>query len=132
MNPEVYSYLFSKIFEEGALDFYITNITMKKNRPGNKLSILCIEKDSGKFEELLFRETTTLGIRKYKVDRISLEREFKKVKTKYGEVTIKIAYKDGNVLKYSPEYEDCKNLAINNDVPIMEVYKEAIGAVSVL
>lgn len=128
MNPEVYSYLFDELFNMGAKDVYLTNILMKKNRPGVKLSVLCLEEDSEEFEEILFCETTTLGIRKTKVDRVKLERRFIKVETKYGPLTLKIAYDKNNILKYAPEYEECKILAKSHGVAIMEVYQEAIRA----
>nr|WP_279380177.1 nickel insertion protein [Sporosalibacterium faouarense] len=124
MNPEVYSYVIPKLFEEGALDVYLTNIIMKKNRPGIKISILCEDNDTESFENILFAETSTLGIRKYKVDREKLERQFIKVKTKYGIITVKQAIRNGKVLKSAPEYEDCKKIAEENNIPINKVYTE--------
>lgn len=124
MNPEVYSYLFPLVFEEGALDFYLTNIIMKKNRPGVKLSLLCYEKDIKKFEEILFRETTTLGIRKYKVDREKLTRKFTKFDSRFGEVTMKVAYKNDEILKYAPEYDECQQIAKEFKLSIREIYND--------
>lgn len=124
MNPEIYSYLIPRALELGAKDIYLTNIIMKKNRPGIKINILCDKKSTYLFEQFLFNETTTLGIRKISVDRVKLDREFVRIKTKFGEVTIKVAYKDGKILKYSPEYEECKKIAISKNIPIKDVYNE--------
>ena len=103
---------------------------MKKNRPGIKINILCNESDSEKFEELLFKETTTLGLRKIKIDRVKLDRDFIKINTKFGVVTIKTAYKDGDIIKFSPEYEECRKIAIDTNLPIKDVYSEVINIAS--
>ncbi len=126
MNPEVYSYLMPFLFEEGALDVFLTNIIMKKNRPATKLSVLCHDKDVETLMDIIFEQTTTIGIRKYEVDRISLNREIIKVKTKYGTIRIKKAYKDNKLLKCFPEYEDCKTLAQQQGVSIINIYNEAL------
>ncbi|PRX19177.1 uncharacterized protein DUF111 [Orenia metallireducens] len=128
MNPEIYSHLFPLVFKEGALDFYLTNIIMKKNRPGIKLSLLCHKKNVKKFEEILFRETTTLGIRKYNLDREKLTRKFVKVDSQFGEVTMKVAYQNGEVLKYAPEYDECQRIATEYNLPIKEVYQIIIDS----
>jgi len=128
MNPEVYSYLFDLLFKEGVLDFYLTNIMMKKNRPGVKLSLLCYQQDVNKFEQILFKETTTLGIRKYKVDRQKLTRKFVKFDSQFGKVTMKVAYHDDEVLKYAPEYDECQRIATEYNLPIKEVYQIIIDS----
>ena len=130
MSSEIYSYIFPMLFDKGALDVYLTNIIMKKNRPGVKLSILCKEDDTKGFEDILFRETTTLGIRKYKVDREILHREFTKVNTKYGVITLKKGIKDGEVLKYAPEYEECKEIALKYNLPVKDVYNEILRTIN--
>nr|WP_279230315.1 nickel insertion protein [Thermohalobacter berrensis] len=126
MNPESYSYIIPLLLEKGALDVYLTNIIMKKNRPGIKINVLCNEENCSKLEEILFTETTTLGIRKYKIERVKLNREFTKIKTKYGIVTIKKALKDGETIKYAPEYEECKKIAEDLKIPLNKVYQEII------
>ncbi|TYB30766.1 MAG: nickel pincer cofactor biosynthesis protein LarC [Candidatus Mcinerneyibacterium aminivorans] len=122
MNPEIYSYLYDKLFEAGALDVYLTNIMMKKNRPAVKINVLTTSNKIEDIEDILYEETTTLGIRKYNIERTTLKREIKKIDTEYGKIKIKIAYRDGKILKYAPEYEDCKRIAENEGVPIKEVY----------
>ncbi|WP_034601303.1 nickel insertion protein [Clostridiisalibacter paucivorans] len=126
MNPEYYSYIMPKLLEEGAKDVYMANIMMKKNRPAIKLTVLCESDDVKNMEDILFKETSTLGIRRYKVKRTELERKFIKIKTKFGLVTLKLGYKEGKILKYSPEYQECQEIAKGFDIPINKVYKEII------
>jgi uncharacterized protein (DUF111 family) len=130
MNPEIYSYLFPKLLANKALDVFVTAVTMKKNRPANILSVLCEEVDVEKIEEIIFTETTTLGIRKYKVERSELERKLEKIDTKFGEITLKIAFLNGKLIKSAPEYEDCQKIASANNLPMIQVYNEAIAEAS--
>jgi len=123
MNPEIYSYVMDKLFEAKALDVFYTNIMMKKNRPALKLSVLCNKEDSSNIENIILTQTTTLGVRKYEVERSILDRDFKKVQTPLGEVTIKLAIKDNEVIKYSPEFEECKKIAIKENIPLKQVYE---------
>jgi len=127
MNPEIYSYLYSLLFEAGALDVYLTDIMMKKNRPGSKINVLCQPEDVSSLEEILFRETTTFGIRKYEVDRKALEREFQQLETEFGEVTVKLACYQGELIKYAPEYEECKTLAQELEISVREVYNQVMA-----
>ncbi|MBU3176880.1 nickel pincer cofactor biosynthesis protein LarC [Clostridium estertheticum] len=124
MNPELYEYIIDMVFNEGALDAYITPIIMKKGRPSVKISILCEEDKSTRMKEILFRETTTLGVRSFKVDKTKLKREFIKVNTSYGEVTVKESYYKGEKIKSKFEYEECKRIAKSTGVPISEVYEK--------
>lgn len=124
MNPEFYSYVEERLFEEGALDVFKTPIIMKKGRPAIKLTILVNEKKKKNVLEVVFKETTSIGIRKYKVEKIMLKREFIKVETKYGGVMVKNSYHQDKLVKYKAEYEDCKRLARENNIPLEEVYRE--------
>lgn len=124
MNPELYGYIEEKLFQAGALDVFKTPIIMKKGRPAIKLSILVNSKAEKQVLDVVFMETTSIGIRKFKVEKIMLNREFRKVETKYGQVTVKISYYDGKAVKYKAEYEDCRRLAEENNVPIREIYRE--------
>lgn len=122
MSGEIYSYLMNKLFESGALDFFITPVIMKKSRPAHVLSVLC---ESGKvdaLEEIIFTETTTFGTRRYEVERSELERTISKVKTSYGEISVKKGYLNGKYLKFSPEYDECAEAAKKHGVPVREVY----------
>ncbi|MGS0763529.1 nickel pincer cofactor biosynthesis protein LarC [Syntrophomonas curvata] len=122
MNPEIYSYLFSMLLEKGALDVYLTSIMMKKNRPGVLLTVLCQGSDAHLLEEIIFRETTTLGVRKTAVDREELERTVININSSLGMVRIKVAGKGGRVLKYAPEYEDCRRIAGEQGLALKDVY----------
>jgi len=123
MNPEYYDYIIDSLFDAGAKDVYITPIIMKKSRPAAKLSVLCDTGTEKNIEEILFKETSSLGLRKYKVEKIILERKIECVKTKYGEVKIKSAFYKNKLIKSKPEYEDCIRIAKEKNIPINEVYK---------
>ncbi len=122
MNPEIYSYLVPLLLDKGALDVFLTNIIMKKGRPGVMLSVLCKPESYFEFEQIIYEETTTLGIRKQMVDRDCLERKTVTLSTQFGELEAKAAFKDGKLLKISPEYEDCKRIAEKNGLAIKDVY----------
>ncbi|KLU65671.1 hypothetical protein DEAC_c23010 [Desulfosporosinus acididurans] len=124
MNPELYGYIEEKLFAQGALDVFKTAITMKKGRAATKLSVLVNEEKEKNVLDIIFRETTSIGVRKYKVEKIMLPRDFEKVSTQYGNVTVKNAYYQGEKVKYKPEYEDCKRIAIEKNIPITRVYRE--------
>lgn len=124
MNPEFYEYVEEKLFQIGALDVFKTSIFMKKGRPGVKLSVLITEKIEQDALEIIFKETTSIGVRKYKVEKIMLSREFSKVKTQYGDITIKKSYYKGKLVKYKPEYEECKSIAKEKNITLDSVYKE--------
>jgi uncharacterized protein (TIGR00299 family) protein len=124
MNPELYGYIEEKLFERGALDVFKTAISMKKGRVATKLSILINKKQEKDVLEVVFRETTSIGIRKYKVEKIMLQRDFVQVKTQYGNVTVKNSYYQGEQVKYKPEYEDCRKIAAEKNIPITRVYRE--------
>ena len=102
----------------------MTPIIMKKGRPGIKLSVLCGVRDEERITDALLRETSTLGVRKYKVEKTMLNREFSKVNTKYGEVTVKTSLLNGEKIKCKAEYDDCKRLAKENKISISEIYSE--------
>ena len=124
MNPEIYGYFIERALERGALDVFMTPTVMKKNRPGIILSVLCEEEKREGLEKLIFRETTTLGVRRYPVERSTLDRRMLKIKTKYGVVTMKAGFMDGKMVKYAPEYEECKEIAQSFQIPIKKVYED--------
>lgn len=124
MNPEIYSYIEEKLFEQGALDVFKTQIIMKKGRPAIKLSILINKESEEKILEVIFKETTSIGVRKYAVEKIMLQRDYKKIQTKYGEVNLKSSYYKGEKVKSKLEYEDCKRIAKENNIPISKLYTE--------
>jgi len=122
MSGEIYSYLFPELLKAGAKDVYLTNIMMKKNRPAQKLTVLTAADKQKELEEIIFRETTTLGIRHRKVDRSCLQRKYFELDSTMGRVTIKAAYYEGELIKYSPEYEECKAIAERERVRLQDVY----------
>jgi hypothetical protein len=121
MNPQIYEHVVGKLFEAGALDVYLTQVIMKKGRPGIKLTVLCRSEEKGKYIDIIFSETTSIGLRYYRADRKTLVRNIKTVKTRYGKVNVKIAQLDRKKHKMSLEYEDCKKLAEKFGVPLREV-----------
>ncbi len=128
MNPQVYGYFLEKALAAGALDVFATPVQMKKNRPGMLITVLCAAADEGKFQEMLFAETTTLGVRSMLAQRRILPREWVKVATRFGEVRMKVARVNGLVRQASPEFEDCRKLAEEKKVPLQEVLDAALRA----
>ena len=126
MNPQIFGYLLEKALAAGALDVFGTPVQMKKSRPGTLVTILCKPEDQTKFEEMLFAETTTLGVRSHLVERRALPREFVKVETEFGDLRVKVAWKDGRVQHASPEFDDCRKLAEEKNVPLHEVMEQAM------
>jgi uncharacterized protein (TIGR00299 family) protein len=131
MNPEMYGYVMDILFGLGADDVFITPIMMKKARPASKLSVLCSPDKKQIMTETLLTHTTSLGVRSYEVDKTMLEREFSKIKTKYGEVTVKTAIYRGKQLKSKPEYEDCIRLAREHEIPVQKIYEEISRLVNI-
>lgn len=122
MSSEIYSYLFEKVLNEGALDIYIENINMKKNRPAHKITILCNEEDLDKFTDLLIIETSTFGVRYNSYLRKKLNRKFVDIETQFGTMKVKLGYYKGKLIKAKPEYEECKEIAFKQNIPIKQVY----------
>lgn len=124
MNPEFYGYVEERLFVEGALDVFKTPICMKKGRAAIKLSVLAAEDAVERLADVIFYETTSLGIRKYPVEKLMLDRQFEEISTIYGNVTVKNAYHHGACIKYKPEYEDCRRLATEKQLPLGQIYQE--------
>ncbi|MBN1460385.1 MAG: nickel pincer cofactor biosynthesis protein LarC [Armatimonadetes bacterium] len=125
MNPELFGHTMERLLEAGALDVFYTPIVMKKSRPATLVSVLAEPSLVGMLSELLFRETTTLGVRVTEVSRRCLEREWTEVETAWGKVRVKIGRLNGEVVNIAPEYEDCARLARENDIPAKAVYEAA-------
>lgn len=122
MNPEIFGYVMERLFADGALDVFWTPVHMKKNRPGTLATVLCPGALKEKLIHRLLKETSTAGVRSYPVRRHTLHRERISVETRLGPVTVKrIVGPDGDV-RMTPEYEDCKAIALENDIPLREVY----------
>jgi pyridinium-3,5-bisthiocarboxylic acid mononucleotide nickel chelatase len=128
LNPEIYGYVMERLFQAGALDVFLSDIQMKKNRPATMIHVLCRLDGAGALSAILFAETSTLGVRQQLVTRQALPREIRTVETPYGPVRIKIAWWEAGRAKSSPEYEDCRRLAEQQHVPLREVYRAAARA----
>jgi uncharacterized protein (TIGR00299 family) protein len=125
---EVVGYATTRLLAAGALDAFVVPIQMKKNRPGVMLSVLCDEPRIAEMEEILFRETTTLGVRRYPVSRHKLRRQAAEVATRFGPVKGKLGWIEGRPPTFSPEYDDCARVASALGVPLREVYDAAHAA----
>jgi len=125
LNPQVFGYVMDRLLEEGALDAFGMPVQMKKNRPGTLLTVLCKPEDASKLIQIIFTETTTLGVRERDEVRQTLARRWENVDTQWGEVRIKIASMNGTVTNYAPEYEDCRRIAAEQHVPLKTVMQEA-------
>jgi len=128
LSPQIFGHVMERALELGALDCYFTPIQMKKNRPGVLLSVLCRESDRDQLSEMIFAETTTLGIRSYAVERRALERTMQRVETEYGPIDVKVARLNGHILTMTPEYEQCRQAARTAKVPLRVVEDEARAA----
>ena len=125
MNPEFYDYIMDQLFSQGALDVFLTPIQMKKNRPAHMLSIIVYEQNLKEILEVLFSESTTLGVRIREVKRLRLDQQNFMAETKYGKIKVKVGMFKGEIKNVAPEYEDCKKMAKQHQVPLKEVYEEA-------
>lgn len=126
MNPENYDYIMEKLFMNRIMDAYLTPVIMKKGRPAVKISVLCSGKAVEKIEEILLSETSTLGVRRYEVEKDMLRRENSTVNTAYGNIRVKKSYLKGERIKFKPEYDDCKRVAVEKGIPLVKVYEEVM------
>ena len=126
MTPQVFGYVLEQALQNGALDAFGTPVQMKKSRPGMLLTVLCRTEDSQSLTKLILAETTTLGVRMRRESRAALARRHVSVRTKWGEVRMKLANLNGSISNYAPEYEDCRQIAKEKKVPLKTVMQEAI------
>ena len=125
INPEFYDYIVEKLFSQGVLDVFLTPIQMKKNRPAHMLSIIVYEQNLKEILEVLFSESTSLGIRIREIKRLRLTQQNFIAETKYGKIKVKVGMFKGEIKNIAPEYEDCKKIAKQHQIPLKEVYEEA-------
>jgi hypothetical protein len=125
MSPQIYGYFVERALEAGALDVFLSSAQMKKNRPGQLITILSEPPNVSRLIDLLFRETTTIGVRTHEVRRKTLARESVTVETPFGEVRMKISRMHGSVLNATPEYEDCRRIATQKNIPLKDVLAAA-------
>jgi uncharacterized protein (TIGR00299 family) protein len=122
MNPEVYGHVMSRLFDAGAREVYYQPVMMKKNRPGVELTLITDEEDAERIAHELMAQTTTLGVRVAREERVELERRRDTVETEYGTAEVKLAILPDGGERMSPEYEWCRRVAEETDTPILEVY----------
>ncbi len=122
MNPEFFDYISDRLFLSGASDVFLSNIMMKKGRPGVVLNVICETGKAESLKNIIFTESTSLGIRTFPFRKDTLVRKFEKINTIYGEVTVKRSYFNDSEVSSKPEYEDCKLIASRDGIPLKEVY----------
>jgi uncharacterized protein (TIGR00299 family) protein len=125
MNPQFYDYAMERLFEMGVQEVFLTPILMKKNRPATLLTIICPSEKLSSVSGFLLQETTTIGLRWHEEKRNRADRQIVPLQTKYGRIRFKLARWEGRIVNLSPEYEDCKRLALKKGVPLKEVFEEA-------
>jgi hypothetical protein len=130
LSPQVMGYVTERLLAAGALDVFIVPAQMKKNRPGSLLTVLCEESKAEEMRTILFRETSTIGIRSRRERRDCLERAFISIATPWGLVRVKESRLNSVVTNFVPEYEDCRRIAEANSIPLKQVQQEAIAAYS--
>ncbi|MBT9170061.1 MAG: hypothetical protein DDT18_00399 [Actinobacteria bacterium] len=127
LNPEIVGYVFQLLLEMGAKDVWITPVQMKKNRAASELSILCLPEKAREMVEIIFRETSSLGVRRTEVKRYALPRKSVEVQLPYARIKVKLGMAGGKVISISPEYEDCAQAARKTGKPLKEIYREVIS-----
>lgn len=130
MNPEFYDHISEQLFNAGASEVYLTQVIMKKGRPGVVLSVICEPGNEDNLKEILFTESTTLGLRTFEFTKDTLEREFSTIDTEYGAVKVKRSFYKGLEVSAKPEYEDCKRIASGKGLPVKEVYGRIASVIS--
>lgn len=123
MNPEFFPSVEEKLMDNGALDVFSNSIQMKKGRTGLKLSIICKNKNINILTDILFRETSTIGIRIFSIQRRKLRRETKRIETQYGKAKVKLGFLNGELVNIAPEFSNCEKLATDNKIPVKEIYE---------
>ena len=126
MNPEFYDHVMEQLFSVGALDVFYTSVMMKKNRPAVKISVLVPPVKREAVSHVLLTETSTFGIRYSEMDRFVLDRHTIEVQTPYGKVTVKVGSMAGQMMHFSPEYENCRQIAQKKKIPVKTVYDTAL------
>jgi pyridinium-3,5-bisthiocarboxylic acid mononucleotide nickel chelatase len=125
MSPQIYGYFAERALAAGALDVFSAPVQMKKNRPGQLVTILCEISNRSRLIDLIFHETTTIGVRTYEVHRQTLNRETVPIETPLGAIRMKVSRLNGTILNAAPEYEDCQRIAAEKGVPLKQVLSTA-------
>jgi pyridinium-3,5-bisthiocarboxylic acid mononucleotide nickel chelatase len=128
MNPQLFGVAMDRLYAAGALDVFYVSVQMKKNRPGTLLTVVAPPERRAALADVIFRETTTIGLRHYDVDRECLRREIVNVETPIGAVRFKVAWRDGRIINAVPEFEDCVRLATAHNLSVKDVQARAVKA----
>ncbi len=128
MNPEFFNYISDRLFDAGASDVFLANIMMKKGRPGVVLNVICEEERAEILKSIIFTESTSLGIRTFPFRKDTLSRKFEKVRTIYGEVTVKHSFFKDTEVSTKPEYDDCSRIAAEKGIPLKEVFNNIMAS----
>jgi len=128
MSPEMAGAAMERLFEAGALDVFFTPVQMKKNRPGFQLTVLCPCDEAQRIAKVVFRETSSFGLRWHIQPRFTLRREIQTVETAFGPVAVKLGFLDGERVQASPEFESCREAARRHAVPVQRVAEAARAA----
>jgi pyridinium-3,5-bisthiocarboxylic acid mononucleotide nickel chelatase len=123
MNPQVFEHVIDMLYKAGSLDVYLTQVIMKKGRPGVKLTTLCNEGRKEALMKIILRETSSIGLRYYETRRRVMQREIKTVETKFGKIRVKVSKMGTEIIKAAPEYKDCRKIARQFNIPLIEVMK---------
>ncbi len=126
MNPQYFDHVMERLFAAGARDVYLTPIQMKKNRPATLLTVICEPAQRDRLAEIILQETTSIGVRYYPVNRWILKRETRQVKTRYGEVTVKVVVQPDGTKRATLEYDDLKRIAAAKNIPLKTIHDEAM------
>ena len=127
MNPEFFEYISEKLFKSGVSDVFLTNILMKKGRPGIVLNVICEKESAESVKNIIFTESTSLGIRTFPFRKDTLTRKFEKIQTIYGELTIKRSFYKGKEVSAKPEFDECRRISSANGLPLKEVYNTIVS-----
>lgn len=130
MNPEFFDYVSDRLFNSGASDVFLTNIIMKKGRPGLILNVILEKENTDTIKDILFTETTSIGLRIFPFTKETLVRRFETIDTKWGIVTVKRSFYKGREVSFKPEYEDCKKIAAMFKIPVKEVYNTILSEIT--
>jgi len=125
MSPQIAGYLIERLLASGALEAYFTPVQMKKSRPGLLLTALCASEKSEALTDLIFAESTSIGVRSYPVSRRCLERSMEEIATQWGTIRVKVSVNRGVAVSVQPEYEDCRKAALAHGVPLKRVMEAA-------
>jgi uncharacterized protein (TIGR00299 family) protein len=130
MNPEFFDHISEKLFRAGAADVFLSNIIMKKGRPGIVLHVICENEAAGQLKNIIFSESTSLGIRTFPFRKDTLSRKLESISTVFGDVRIKRSFYNGVEVSAKPEYDDCKRIAGEKDIPVKDVYNKIMAIIN--